>query len=481
MAATLSRRAVLKGLASGALVVGFHAATGTWVTAAQAAGEADFTRLPPLDGTLHLDEATRNEYAQDFGQIVHEQPLAVLRPGSQRDLSRMLRFARRNGLRIVGRGKSHTTFGQSQLQAGIVIDMSALAGIKAWGADTVTVDAGIRWHELLAATLERGMMPPVLPDYIGQSVGGTLSVGGIGGMSYIHGAQIDHVLELTAITGAGASVRCSCTHNSDLFEAVLAGQGQVALIAQATLRLVPAPAQVRLYDLFYPDLATLEADLTLLMDDERFDQVEGWVLPQQDGSWVYLLEAIAYHTPGGAPDDAGLLAGLHHLAGATQTADMSFWAWSTRVPLNLPKRPNPWIDLILPGSAVTGFVGEVQASLKPLAAGDQFSILLIPLKPERITMPLFRAPAESRAMGFDILRTLPNDPSVIAQVLDYNRALYDKNHDLGGTNYPISAVRLTPEDWRRHYGPELERLLAAKRRYDPHNLLAGGPDMFAED
>lgn len=478
MAKRMSRRTFLGSLASSTLVVGFRAASGSWVTAAQAAVLNDSVDLPHLDGTLHLDEATRAEYAQDFGQIVHEQPFAVLKPGSQRDIVRILRFARRNGIRIVGRGKSHTTFGQAQLQAGIVIDMSTLAAIHSFTDDSVTVDAGIRWHDLLKATLERSLMPPVLPDYIGQTVGGTLSVGGVGGMSFKSGAQIDHVSELDVITGNGNRVRCSSKQHADLFEAALAGQGQVALIVRAVLQLVPAPTTVRLYDLFYADLATMSSDLSRVLDDERFDQFEAWVLPQPDGTWAYLLEAIAYHAPVGEPDDRALLAGLQHLPEAVQQADLSFWQWSTRVPLNLPKRPNPWIDLILPGAAMTGFVEDVQATLSLLAAGDQFSILLIPLKPARFTRPLFRAPVEERAFGFDILRTLPNDPQVIEQVLVYNRMLYDKNRDLGGTNYPISAVRLTPEDWRHHYGSEFARLTRAKQRYDRHNLLAGGPDMF---
>lgn len=444
------------------------------MTAAQAAERGDVVALPHLDGTLHLDAATREEYAQDFGQIVREQPFAVLKLGSDRDISRILRFARRNGLRIVGRGKSHTTFGQAQLQAGIVIDLSTLAAIHTFTDDSVSVDAGIRWHELLKATLERGLMPPVLPDYISQTVGGTLSVGGIGGMSFRFGAQIDHVRELDVITGTGARVRCSSSRHADLFEAALAGQGQVALIVRAVLGLVPAPTTVRLYDLFYPDLSTLIGDLDRALDDERFDQFAGWVLPQPDGSWAYLLEAIAYHPPAGEPDDAALLTGLLHLPEATQQADLSFWQWSSRVPLNLPKRPRPWIDLIVPGSATTSFVQDVQATLTPLAADDTFSILLIPLRPARFTRPLFRALVEERAYGFDILRTLPNDPQVIDQVLAYNCALYDKNRDLGGTSYPISAVRLTPEDWRRHYGAEFARLAAAKQHYDPDNLLAGG-------
>lgn len=476
----LSRRSAIKALFGGALVVGFHAATGTWVTAAEAATLPDFTKLPPLDGTLHLDEATRTEYGQDFGQIVFEQPLAVLKPGSTRDISRIIQFARRNHIRIVGRGKSHTAYGQSQVQAGVAIDMSALNTIYAIAQDRITVDAGIRWHDLLKATLEQGLMPPVLPDYIGQTVGGTLSVGGVGGMSYRHGAQVDHVLKLSVVTGAGHPVQCSATHNRDLFEAALAGQGQVAVITQAVLRLVPAPSTVRLYDLFYADLPTLIGDLNRVMDDERFEQIEAWALPQPDGTWAYLLEAIAFHAPAGPPDDTALLAGLRHLPDATQTADLSFWEWSSRVPLNLPKQPHPWIDLIVPGSAITTFVADVQATIKPLAPGDGFSILLLPVKTGRFTRPLFRAPSEERAFGFDILRYSPYDSNVLGQILDYNRMLYDKNRDLGGTNYPISAVRLAAEDWQRHYGPYWGALLTAKRRYDPDNVLASGPDVLGQ-
>jgi cytokinin dehydrogenase len=291
---------------------------------------------------------------------------------------------------------------------------------------------------------------------------------------------VDHVLELSVVTGEGRQVQCSAKRNRDLFEAALAGQGQVAVITQAVLRLVPAPDSVRLYDLFYADLPTLIGDLNRVMDDERFDQIEGWALPQPNGTWAYLLEAIAFHGPDGPPDDLALLEGLRHLPQATQKADMSFWEWSTRVPLNLPKQPHPWIDLFVPGSAITEFVGHVQATIKPLAPGDSFSILLIPARPARFTRPLFRAPREEHAFGFGILRFSPYDPNVLGQILDYNRRLYDKNRDLGGTHYPISAVQLAAKDWRRHYGPYWGQLLAAKRRYDPDNVLASGPDVLGQ-
>ncbi|GIG91347.1 FAD-binding protein [Plantactinospora endophytica] len=474
----LSRRGALKALVGGGLVVGFSAAAGGWVTAAQAATLPDFALLPPLDGTLHLDEATRTEYGQDFGQIVFEQPLAVLKPGSARDICRVIRFARQNRIRVVGRGKSHTTYGQAQTPAGVLIDMSTLATIHSIAPDRVTVDAGIRWHDLLKATLEQGLMPPVLTDYIGQTVGGTLSVGGVGAMTYRNGAQVDHVLQLTVITGTGQQVQCSPRQNRDLFEAVLAGQGQVAMITQAVLRLVPAPGAVRHYNLFFPDLATMMGDVDRLMTDERFDQIEAWARPQPDGTWGYQLEAVAFHTPAGPPDDAALLAGLRHLPAATRITDRTFWEWSSRVALNLPKQPHPWIDLIVPGSAITSFVGDALATIESFAPDDRYMILLVPAKTANFTRPLFRTPREERAFIFDIMRFSPYDPNVLEQILDYNRELYDKNRALGGFHYPISALRLTADDWQRHYGPYWRTLLAAKRRYDPDNVLAGGPDVL---
>lgn len=472
----LSCRDALKVLLGGALVVGFSTTTGSWITEAQATPTRDFAKLPHLDGTLRLDEAARASYADDFGHIVSEKPLAVLEPGSAEDIARVVRFARRYGIRIVGRGQGHTTFGQSQVRAGLVVDTSTLQVIHEISGDRVSVGAGIRWEPLLRATLERGLTPPVLTDYLGLSVGGTLSVGG---MTYEHGAQVDNVLELEVVTGEGKIVTCSGKRSRDLFEAALAGQGQCAVITRATLRLISAPTDARVYDVFYPDLATLTGDMAFLIDDGRFEFVTGWLLPNPAGGWVYMLEAARFFSP---PDDAALLAGLGHLPGSEDVRGQSYFEFANRL-ADLPNSDiwplaHPWIDPIVPGSAVDRFVGGIEQTLRPLAEGDSFTVLMIPFKTERFTRPLFRAPDEEKVVQVDILRNAPDDPGVIDEILAYNRVLYDENRDLGGTNYPISAVHLTRGDWERHYGPQWERLLRARRRHDPDNVFASGPDIF---
>ena len=72
-----------------------------------------------------------------------------------------------------------------------MVDMSAMNSIHDIKPDRVVVDAGITWRDLLDATLARGLTPPVLTNYLGLSIGGTIAVGGIGSASSRHGMQTE--------------------------------------------------------------------------------------------------------------------------------------------------------------------------------------------------------------------------------------------------------------------------------------------------
>lgn len=471
-----TRRGLLGAIGAGVAVIGFDATAGRWVGAGDDAGRHVFHGLPPLDGRLLLDMPTRSAYARDYGLVVSEQPLAVLQPGSAADVARMLAFANAHGIRVVGRGRGHTVFGQSQLRAGVVVDLSALQTLHAIEGDRVVVDAGMRWNALLQATLAQGLMPPALTDFIGQTVGGTLSVGGVGCMTHRHGAQVDNVLALQVVTGRGELLDCSPTLRSELFEAVLAGQGQVALIVRATLRLSKAPPRIWTATLVYPDLPTLTADTVRLAEEGRFDVLEAFAVPQ-GGGWVQALQVGRYYAPPGVPG-IELLEGLRDLRAFAAFEDLAFAEFANRVPDRPATQAHPWIDLMLPYPAVDGFVAEVQQTLRPLTAGDTFTVLLIPMRPPRFTRPLFRAPQSESAFGFGILRSLPAGSPVLPQVLAFNRQLFERSRALGGTHYPISALPMTAADWAAHYGPELGRLQKAKALHDPQRVLGGGPDFL---
>jgi cytokinin dehydrogenase len=203
----LTRRGFMQTLASSTLVIGFNPISGSWITAAQAAIAADFEKLPPLDGTLHVDDATRAEYAQDYGQIIHERPLAVLKPGSVQDISRMVQFARRHGLRIAARGQGHSPFGQAQVRSGVVIDMRSLQTVHAIARDHLAADAGMQWRELVQAALAHGLTAPVLTNYLGLTVGGMLSIGGVSPATYRCGRK--HPIRMSSTACLAPTAPCS--------------------------------------------------------------------------------------------------------------------------------------------------------------------------------------------------------------------------------------------------------------------------------
>ena len=150
---TVSRRNFLRGALAAVAVVGFDAHLGSWATAADlASGRArPVDGFPHFDGQLLTDDAALSAAADDFGHAIHRRPMAVLKPGSVEDVVRLIDFTRRHGIEVAARGQGHSTLGQAQVAAGVVIDMSTLAAMHEITAGDALVDAGVLWSDLTAA------------------------------------------------------------------------------------------------------------------------------------------------------------------------------------------------------------------------------------------------------------------------------------------------------------------------------------------
>ncbi len=480
MDSRLGRRAFLTGLtgAAAAAVVAFDPAGLGWVTEADASPGG--ISVPGLDGELVVDDASRAEAADDYGNIVHRTPIAVLRPGSVRDVVTMVRFANRHRLQVAMRGQGHSTFGQAQVRAGVVIDSRTLATIHEIKADRAVVDGGVQWLDLIQATLAKGLTPPVATDYLGLSVGGTLSVGGVGGATSHYGLQVDNALALEVVTGDGRLLRCSATERPELFRTVLGGLGQFAIIVRATVRLVRAQTTARVYNLFFADLESLTAAQRTALADRRFSYLEGQLIPAEGGGWQYMLEGVAYYTPPSTPDDAALTAGLN--AVSSQVSELPYFAWLNRIydlveQLKALNLPGPWINVFLPDGATDEYVANVLATTPPADAGGV--VLLYPVPNELINRPLVRLPESPVVFLLALLRAVsPPSDAEVQRLLGVNRALYDQARAVGGTHYPVGAIPLTPADWRAHYGPRYAEVALAKLRFDPRHVLTPGQGIF---
>jgi cytokinin dehydrogenase len=432
--------------------------------------------VPPLDGSLHVDLATRRRYAQDAGRISTGLPAAVLHPASAADVARVVGYCRRHRVPVAARGLGNTTGGQSLVPGGVVVDTAALSGIRAIGPDRATVGAGTTWLELVRAAAAHGLAIPAATGYLALTVGGTLSVGGVP-PAVATGAQVDHVRELEVVTGDGELRRCSPTVDGDLFEAVLAGLGQFGIITEATVGLVPAPRTVRGWSLPHTDLAAFFADLRALARGGAVTEAFGdWWRPGEAGE-VHHLNAFAFDgallPPAGAEQrEAGYVEHVTRIDEAVA---------GLRTEIGWDALPKPWLTVWLPDSRVEEVVGATLAELRPIDVGVGGFVLLYTHRRAALTRPSLRLPAPDGSdlvHLFTVMTAGPPDADAgfAAAMLERNRRLLDRALAAGGARYPIGTVVGT--DWRAHYGERWPRLVALKRRYDPAGVLTPGQGVF---
>jgi FAD/FMN-containing dehydrogenase len=137
------------------------------------------------------------------------------------------------------RGAGHSTGPIAHPRHGTVLRSQAASGKVELDGELATVDTRLSWMVVEQELNRRGRSFPVLPDYLHLTVGGTLSVGGVGFGSIEFGPQIHHVASLRLVTALGDAIECSPLAQSEIFHACLAGLGQFGWIHEATLHTIP--------------------------------------------------------------------------------------------------------------------------------------------------------------------------------------------------------------------------------------------------
>ena len=473
----------LEGIAVKTAIVAFDPIKKHWLSSDRAQSTSSIA-IPNLDGRLRFDLPSLATVADDFGHIIKQIPLAVLQPGSFKDIARIIRYANQIGVTVAMRGQGHSAYGQAQANAGIVIDSRFLNTIHFLDSKEVVVDAGVTLFELLLATWDRGLTIPVLTDYLGLSVGGLSQVGGIGGHTQHFGSFADTILGLEAIAGNGQQIVCSSTQETELFNSLLGGLGQFGVVTRVTLPLIPAPTNARAYHLTYTCLDRYLTDQERVLKDGRFSFLKGQVVPHHSGSgWTYLLEAASYYTPPETPSNEALLDGLS-FDGGIDILEFSYFDWQNRLAIAVSELqengvweyPHPWLNLFLPASQVKSYVTPILQTLTALEVKDP--ILLYPLRRSKLTRPFIRTPKEETIYLFSILQTAKPNPEAVDALLAKNRLWFERGRDIGAKSYPVNALPFEREDWIRHFDDSWETFAHLKTILDPRKLLAPGQGIF---
>ena len=445
-----------------------------------------------IQGKVLLDPKSLEEASGDFGRRVFKKPACIVLPKNSQDVAAVIRYARATKTPLGIRGNAHTQSGQGLSEGGILLDLKSLNQILSidYAGKTTVCQAGLKWKELAARTVPERFIPPVLTNNLDVTVGGTLSVAGLGISSFKYGTQGDNCVMLEVVTGKGDIVRCSPDKNSELFDASLAGFGQFGVITEATLRLRSVPPKTRTYFLLYEGLKTLMKDAQLLMTDERFQFLESWCVPCPQGfrkvsgipqlfaRWFYPLHVTVEFDDKTPPDDEKLLSGLSFRE-LVHKEDRSALEFANRLePLfELWKKSgywanaHPWMETILPWEAAFPYMTQVLSNFPPQALGGGH-ILLWPSRGRVSRLPLFKHPDTEFVMGFGILPGIPKEflPQSLAQL----NALSDLSMKVGAKRYLSGHIQFDDARWKAHYGETWETMQRWKKTYDPDRILNPG-------
>ena len=432
------------------------------------------------------------ELFTNFGHLHHATPRFIVEPSGAGDVAAAIRFARQHGLHVATRGAAHSQGALAVSDGGILLRMQSMGGILGSdpGGAWVDVEGGAVWGDVVRHLVPKGLVPRVLTNNLAVTVGGTLSIAGIGVASFRHGTQGDNVLELDVVTGGGELVTCGPDLEPELFWSVVAGLGQCGVITRARLALRRAKPMTRTYYLLYDDLRRFLADSRAAMNSGRWDHLESWASPcpqgtkpvagvrQVFGRWFYPFHLTVEFDPGAPPDDRALLEGLAPYENL-YTDDLPTLGFLERLEpvFDLWKRGgtwshvHAWMESVLPWETAADFMDAVLPDLPPaiLVGGH---VLIWPAKGHTSRSRLFMRPPGEDLIGFGVLPAIP--PAYWEQAKPMIENLHRLSLAFGGKRYLSGWIDFTPGEWRAHFGPEWDRFAAAKRRYDPDGILNPG-------
>lgn len=171
--------------------------------------------------------------------MIDKRPRAVLRTANAGDVIAAVGFARDNNLDLAVRGGGHSVPGFGTVEDGVVVDLSAMRGVRVDPVRrTARVEGGATWGDLNAATYPFGLA--TTGGIISTTgVGGLTLGGGIGHLARGLGLSSDNLLSADVVTADGRLLVASEDENSDLFWALRGGGGNFGVVTSFEFKLSP--------------------------------------------------------------------------------------------------------------------------------------------------------------------------------------------------------------------------------------------------
>ncbi len=443
---------------------------------ATTAGESLEALRGGFSGTV-LDpaHADYDDARQIHNGLIDRRPALIARCRNTADVSDAIKHARAERLEVCVRGGGHNVAGRAVIDDALMIDLSPMKGIHVDpAAKTVRAQGGTLWNEFNRETAHHGL----------ATTGGAISTTGVagltlgGGLGWLmakHGLAADNLIGVELVISDGTVQNVTEESDPDLMWALRGGGGNFGIAASlqfelhsltmVTGGLIAHPLEAAGDMLrFYRDaVASASDDLTVFAA----------LVHAPDGSGHKIAGMVVFHT--GTPEEAEAELAPFKAFGSplvVEVGQMPYPVMNTILDDGFPKGLlNYWLS-----SFTTGLTDNlIDTAIERFASIPSHSTILF----EHFHGAVCRIPVESTAVphrqeGWNLL--LPT--------VWHDQADNEANITWTKDTHAAFSENLTERRWlnylgddqgadaiRGAYGPNYDRLLELKRRYDPENVF----------
>jgi FAD/FMN-containing dehydrogenase len=408
--------------------------------------------------------------------LIDKRPALIARCQHTADVVDAVNFGREEGLEISVRGGGHNVAGKAVTDGGLMIDLSLMKGIHVDPArSTARAQAGVTVGELDRATAAFRL----------ATSGGVVSTTGMagltlgGGIAWLmgkYGMAADNLLSAEVVLASGEVVTASEDSDPDLFWALRGGGGNFGVVTSFEYQAHPVVSVlggVVLHALAAaPQLFSFYREFAAELPDELSTQAA--FLHAPDGSGTKLCAIAVCHAGDDADRAEADIRPLRQFG--SPVADML-----QRMPYPVVNRGADWL---FPAGALGYWKSAFFSELSDPAV-------------KVMTEAFEQAPSELCVLGVEdfhgaVTRVAPTATAYPHRKPGYNLLLISQWTDSAQTDTGMAWARetfdalspymadrsytnyLSADDHdrvRQAYGPNYERLVELKRRYDPDNLF----------
>jgi glycolate oxidase len=341
-------------------------------------------------------DAVSDDYSHDEAlSAEHRKPLAVARPASAEQVSRLLKLATERGIPVTPRGSGTGLSGACiPKPGGIVISFERMKAIIEIDTKNhvAVVEAGVTLDQLNVAVAEHGLVYPVFPGENSASLGGNVATNAGGMRAVKYGVTRHHVLGLEAVLPTGEILKTGgkfvkTSTGYDLTQLIIGSEGTLAVVTRAILKLVPLLPHKMTLLAPYRSLAEAVGSVPALVASgvsplivEYIDQMTMMAITMQNNielglsdevkgeTRAYLLVVVEGRSNERVEEDVGIAGTLlaehgaievfalpgNQATGLVEAREKSFWSAKRA-------QASDVVDVVVPRASLPEFMERVQA------------------------------------------------------------------------------------------------------------------------